>query len=663
MRSKLRQMAEQLATSLQARNEIIGLGIYGSVAYNRVTPFSDLDIFIITSESEHEPSVEHRLHDGIRVDFTWHTLDKWHKIQYAQPRYMPWYTVKALLLGTDDMILYDPQGIIKEKREKLCQEVTYEIYMGRIVASEINDIAERLMTAIWYEEEGLFLNAWNELAPWATNYLFDLLNEFTNHKSIEESLQALKITGLMEHVQKIIKLKCAVKGFTPEYVRRLYELDKAHWEYQLERIWQPLQRYLIAQGVSFHQHLAVVGELILCYGGTRIYELERAIMEHSFSLEWGKYKLECGYILDALDIIRYEDIINDAAEKWTRIDDAITASGYDTGTIIKVFLASDEFRERTKVARKALDSPDAIQVTAAHTHQLITSVYEYLRLLSEYWVSHYPDLLTTMPELFSLSRAEILRIYREREIPIDNDFVSIIVSKEKAGIKSLVFKSGTNSDLIEVHWNNACLLDLSSASHPELQKKWVLKEKDIGNNEANFTFSQDGGYEVRLGIEWSQTGVAAAYKFQLPHPVAINNNIAIGGIRWPKPRNDYWAVTINGKVETGNYAYKFGPHAFIYPSDGKYFTPEGCWIAAWNEETDEVYGFTFSPNCGCIIAIGAGTDFEFYLPAGELIIRFHVAKPKPLKPYMVFQQWAVGKGIDPFISGNEEPRSPYLKSQ
>ena len=77
MLSRLRQMAQQQAEILQTRDEVIGLGIYGSLAYNRVTPFSDLDIFIITTESEHNPNVEHQLRDGIRIDFIWETLEKW----------------------------------------------------------------------------------------------------------------------------------------------------------------------------------------------------------------------------------------------------------------------------------------------------------------------------------------------------------------------------------------------------------------------------------------------------------------------------------------------------------------------------------------------------------------------------------------------------------
>ena len=123
MLSRLRQMAQQQAEILQTRDVVIGLGLYGSLAYNRVTPFSDLDIFIITTESEHNPNVEHRLRDGIRIDFIWETLEKWQQIQYAPPSYMPWYLVKALLLGTDDMILYDPQGIIRN----LCLESHFRL--------------------------------------------------------------------------------------------------------------------------------------------------------------------------------------------------------------------------------------------------------------------------------------------------------------------------------------------------------------------------------------------------------------------------------------------------------------------------------------------------------------------------------------------------------
>ena len=136
------------------------MGLYGSLSYNQVTPFSDLDIFVVTTELEHSPAVEHRLKDGIRVDLIWEPLEKWRKIQYSKPRYMPWYLVKALLFGTENAILYDPQGVIREKRDKLRQGITYEKFLAPMVASALNEICEQLTIAIWQEEEGKFLKAW-----------------------------------------------------------------------------------------------------------------------------------------------------------------------------------------------------------------------------------------------------------------------------------------------------------------------------------------------------------------------------------------------------------------------------------------------------------------------------------------------------------------------
>ena len=154
-------------------------------------------------------------------------------------------------------------------------------------------------------------------------------------------------------------------------------------------MWQPLQERLIAQGVESPEKLEAIGELILPYGGERVYDLERVFLEHSFSLEWAEAELENGNILEALDKIQYEDIINMADEKWRRVDEAITAAGYDTGLIIKDFLASEEFQKRGEKAREAQNSPDAIPVTAQHVHELTTAVYEYMRLLNEYMVSQY----------------------------------------------------------------------------------------------------------------------------------------------------------------------------------------------------------------------------------------------------------------------------------
>lgn len=658
MISWLWQLAYQQAAILQTRDEVIGVGLYGSLSYNRVTPFSDLDIFILTSESEHSPDVEHRLCDGIRVDFIWETLDRWQKIQYNPPQYMPWYPVKALLLGRDDSILYDPKNVIREKRDQLRQEVTYDKLITTYLASALQWISERLMMAIWQEEEGNFKKAWDTLNQWCYGYLFTMLTDLTNYKRIEESAQAIGIPELKENIQTIRRLKCVTDGLTSNYVRQVYEADKAHWEYQLEHVWQPLRRHLIAQGIESPDDLTVIGELILPYGGVRLYELGRALMEHSFSLEWAKAEMDQGDTLEAFEKICYENVIDRADEKWKRIESAINSAGYDTGTIISDFLAGEEFRERTEVAHRILNSPDAIPVAPEHVHQLITALYESTRLLSEYLVSHYPDVIEGMPDLYSLSWAEIIQQCRNRETHIDNDIVTIAVSKERAAVEKLIFKPGTNADLVETDWNDALLMDLSSISHYDLRKKWTLEKEEIGSDEARFVFSQDGGYQVDISITWSKTGITVEQSFRLPHPIPINNNIAIAGVDFPKSRDDYWATTINGEVQKGNYDYKAGPHVFIYPSDGTYFISEGCWIAVWNEGNDEVYGFTFSPNCGCLISRGASTDFEFYLPEGESTLRFHVITPKPSPPYLAIQQWAYDEGMIGFDFGMDV-KSPY----
>ena len=113
--------------------------------------------------------------------------------------------------------------------------------------------------------------------------------------------------------------------------------------------------------------------------------------------------MEQGKVLEALGKICYEDIVNMADEKWGRVDNALTAAGYDTGGIIRDFLASEDFQKRTEEAREAGKPPDAIPATAEHTHKLITAVYEYMRLFNEYIVSHYPDALKEMSGLYSWS--------------------------------------------------------------------------------------------------------------------------------------------------------------------------------------------------------------------------------------------------------------------
>jgi len=267
-----------------------------------------------------------------------------------------------------------------------------------------------------------------------------------------------------------------------------------------------------------------------------------------------------------------------------------------------------------------------------------------------------------MPKFHLMSRAEMLQWCHDRSTRIDNDVVSIVVNKQRAAVENLIFKFGTDSDLVETYWDENNLIDLFSADYLSLSKEWTVEKEEQGENEAHLIFSQAEGYRVALNIWWSEAGITVEHLFQLPQPICINNNIAVGGKGSPKPRNDHWAMRLDGKVVIGDYAYEGGAHVFLCPTDGTYLTPEGCWVAAWNEDVDEVCGFTFSPNCGCIIGRGASTDFEFYLPAGESTLRFHVAKPKPDPPYRALQKWACNEEPVPLAldTDGEKPLSPFV---
>jgi len=221
---------------------------------------------------------------------------------------------------------------------------------------------------------------------------------------------------------------------------------------------------------------------------------------------------------------------------------------------------------------------------------------------------------------------------------IDNDIVYIRVSAERACVTNLVFKQGSNSEIIRSNWDRY-LLDLASGPDREdLATGWSLQSQDIGDGEAEFGFSHTlfSGFINNIVISWDESHVQVTSSFDLPESVEINNNIDPGGDN--SGSSDWWAISTGGGVETGEFTYP-GPWFEIFPTPGQikdWYVPTEDWVAFWDENVDEVYGFMFSDGYQVIIAQGASTDFQFFIPQGTSHISFHIIRPKPNPPWSAF---------------------------
>jgi len=121
--------------------------------------------------------------------------------------------------------------------------------------------------------------------------------------------------------------------------------------------------------------------------------------------------------------------------------------------------------------------------------------------------------------------------------------VNIEILPEGAAISSLVFKLGSNVELVDSA-NKRYLLDLGSeearlARH--LGGGWHLAAQDIQSSYATFDFAHTSGFQAQLRLSWSESFVEARADIKAPGTVVINSNRAPGGTttdgsdRWAAP--------------------------------------------------------------------------------------------------------------------------------
>jgi len=227
-------------------------------------------------------------------------------------------------------------------------------------------------------------------------------------------------------------------------------------------------------------------------------------------------------------------------------------------------------------------------------------------------------------------------------VVIDNDDIRAAVSIPRACVTSLVFKRGSNAELVADDWGSY-LMDLGSTSAgAALRTGWVADTANAQANAVSFGFRHGSGFRNTLSLTWGTDGVHVTSDFECPESRVLYQVLAPGG-GWEADR-DKWAYPTADRVETGSYTYPGGGTP-LYPPDGLCGSPSEGWIAFWDDSVDEAYGFTFTGGVKALIANGVGADEDLELPAGQSRAAFHVVKPKPATPY---------EAVRPLVQG------PYL---
>jgi uncharacterized protein (TIGR03437 family) len=229
-------------------------------------------------------------------------------------------------------------------------------------------------------------------------------------------------------------------------------------------------------------------------------------------------------------------------------------------------------------------------------------------------------------------------------LTLDNEFVRARISASRGCVTSLIFKKGSNAELIAPQWD-AYLIDLGADPKlgQYLKTGWQAEGFEVQSNYLRLIFKHSSGFANELVLSWAANRIEVRCDVTAPEPVETFSVLRPGG-GWESGR-DKWAFPATDGVKTGSFTYP-ASLAPLYPTDNSWGTPSEGWIALWDDQVDEVYGFTFSGGFRAKIGNNAGARQYFLFPAGTSRIAFQIVKPKPAQPFEAARALASG----PFLA-------------
>jgi len=235
-----------------------------------------------------------------------------------------------------------------------------------------------------------------------------------------------------------------------------------------------------------------------------------------------------------------------------------------------------------------------------------------------------------------------------KTLAIDNDVVNAQISIQRATVTSLLFEKGSNTELIASQWGSY-LIDIGS--DPRLGKYlntgWSVQSAEVQPSYVSMSLSHTSGFANKLVLSWTNDHVEVRCDITAPEQVESHTVLRPGG-GWESGR-DKWAFPASAGLQTGSFSYP-GNYRPLYPADNSWGTPSEGWLALWDDQVNEVVGFTFSGGFKAKVGNGAGADVQFLFPVGTSRLAFHVAKPKPVTPYEGIRDLASG----PFLTLNNQ---------
>jgi hypothetical protein len=223
--------------------------------------------------------------------------------------------------------------------------------------------------------------------------------------------------------------------------------------------------------------------------------------------------------------------------------------------------------------------------------------------------------------MFLIGFVAVPGVLAQAPTTIDNSVVRIVFDHNKGGINELIYRSGSNRNVLDPYWNNGGLGRLAYLGEPgQDETGTVVTDYDVQADHATFTYSNALYGTKSFAISWSASdGIEIVMTFILS---GTDDRRETRGVWEPggnNDGNDYITVLKSDETEqTFHYGYP-GPWTLIWEGNA-YGTK------MWDADYDERIGYRSDCYLSTRFANGASADGPYQLmdQAGTYAIHFAV---------------------------------------
>ncbi len=231
--------ARDLAQRILAKygDAVLGIALYGSVARQADTPYSDIELRVVTDASVAEHDVEYVHRSGTKIEINYEQAENY--LRRASSVDTDWPIWAAIY--RQQLVLFEREDFFTRARQatEIAQDEDFRAAQAQLIAEDLYELVQKIRSA-WEQKREENLRWWAGRFLWFSVLWLGLANRkyFTTGGTVWEEVR--RFPTLPENFENQLTV---LAGFRPSNVSEVYRA--------VEDLWTEIKKLAEAQGIAW----------------------------------------------------------------------------------------------------------------------------------------------------------------------------------------------------------------------------------------------------------------------------------------------------------------------------------------------------------------------------------------------------------------------------